>query len=165
VIVKFLQFFEQVRGDNMNIEIITDKTLDSFSKEDLDELDEYLFGDVYPKDTGFWWSAIIDEKLAGFIGLTKIRKGVGFLCRVGVHEDYRGRGIQASMMEHIEDYACHSAEINEIISYVVASNIFSNNNFIKCGYKMYIPDFCWYDTGYLYWRKNIGRKINRIGIV
>jgi GNAT superfamily N-acetyltransferase len=123
----------------------------------------WIHRNTFPSDVipewarGSWWvTRDADTKRAvAFVGVEPVESWpmAMYLSRVGVVEDYRGKGIQRFLMKKVEQ-AARSAGFTHIISSTL-ENPPSANNFIKCGYKTYLPESPWGYAGTIYWTKEL----------
>ena len=125
--------------------------------EALSDLHRLTFfaGAPIPKfEVGHWWLAIDDgHKPVAFAGLVRSThmRNAGYLCRVGVLSEHRGNSLQLQLMRRVESRARRNGW-----RYIVSDttdNIVSANNFIRAGYRLYVPKHPWGWTNTLYWRK------------
>lgn len=106
-------------------------------------------------DIGHWW--IVNHSgcpvaFAGLVASTALQKS-GYFCRVGVVKGHLGRGLQRRLMSALERRARHNAW-HWIIS-DTTDNVFSANNFIRMGYRLFRPPSPWGWPRTLYWQKEI----------
>lgn len=124
----------------------------------LAELHELTFLDAAPVpkfDQGHWWFAFRGGKLVGFAGIIPSThvSNAGYFCRVGVLGRHCGHQLQLRLMRAIEA----RARLNGWCSIVsdTTDNVRSANNFIRAGYRLFIPAHPWGWPGTLYWHKAI----------
>jgi len=77
----------------------------------------------------------------------------GYFCRVGVLGKHCGRRLQLRLMRAIET----RARLNGWCSIIsdTTDNMHSANNFIRAGYRLFIPRHPWAWPHTLYWRKDV----------
>lgn len=127
---------------------------------DLALLHEEIFETTAPlplTDEGHWWLAWSETEAApiGFAGVIPSDRfeNAGYYKRVGVLPLYRGGGLQQRFTRVIEA-RCRRNGWSLVIS-DTTDNIPSANNFIRSGYRLFMPDHPWALPGSLYWRKAI----------
>jgi GNAT superfamily N-acetyltransferase len=106
-------------------------------------------------DFGQWWLALHDKIPVAFGGLipsTRARNA-GYLNRIGVLREHRGRDLQLRLMRAVESRARHHGWSSVVSD--TTDNLASANNFIRAGYRLYQPDHPWGWPNTLYWRKSI----------
>lgn len=124
----------------------------------LAELHELTFLDTAPVpkfDQGHWWIAFrrsAPVAFAGIISSTHV-SNAGYFCRVGVLGRHCGHRLQLRLMRAMEA----RARVNRWCSIVsdTTDNVPSANNFIRAGYRLFIPTNPWAWPHTLYWRKDI----------
>ena len=106
-------------------------------------------------DWGHWWLAHLDARPIAFAGLVPSTHAhnAGYICRVGVLKKHCGRRLQLRLMRAIESRARHNGW-NCLVS-DTTENLASANNFIRAGYRLYLPPCPWAYSNTLYWRKLI----------
>lgn len=126
-------------------------------------LQQQVFGDVYTamKDMSeaCWWLALDGRIPVGFCSLTPMEDhGSLFLSLSGVLDGpYRGRGLQRRMIRQRERKGVGGRFpwAERFVSYVSPDNIWSANNLIQCGYRLYAPSYEWGVENAIYFRKVI----------
>jgi GNAT superfamily N-acetyltransferase len=108
--------------------------------------------------TGYWWVLYNDFDPVGFCGLeiqTDIVYGnkLGYLCRAGVREDHRGRGLQLRMIR-VRERKARELGCTEMLS-DTCDNPPSANSLIRAGYKMFVPTHPWALKDSLYWKRSL----------
>lgn len=135
----------------------------SEEKEELDRLDTLLFSgeELYPKvhkDVHWWYLRDLQRPGApkvGFGGVCVYDNGeTGFLCRSGVLPQYRGQGLQRRLIQ-VRERWMRKRGIDTSISYTLTSNLQSNNNLIRSGYRLYRPNWEFKEEHWLYWYKEL----------
>jgi len=128
--------------------------------EDLDtvaKIDGLCFDPLYdyPAHTEgcIWWLAYDGDKPIAFAGLKRLveNEGLAYMCRVGVLKEYRGQGLQQRLIHARVNWCRRQKGIYGVITYTIPSNVASSNNLIKCGFKLYRPDYKWEGDNALYW--------------
>ena len=99
-----------------------------------------------------WWVSVIDSEIVAYCGCI-YADGICIMNRAWVHKDYRGKGMQRKMI--IKRIEAAKMQCNTIITYTTADNIHSSNNLIKCGFKLYNPEYAYGGRNMLYWIKEI----------
>jgi len=114
----------------------------------------FVAGDgPYHKPNTVWW-ILYDEKIPiGTAGLT-IENNEGFLCRVAILPEYRGKGLQKKLIKTRVRKA-KKLGLTRVFTYTFLNNPQSCNSLIKTGFKMYRPAYQWAGTDALYWYKLI----------
>jgi GNAT superfamily N-acetyltransferase len=107
--------------------------------------------------SGWWWLVWADEGIApvAFAGCQPSQRwgDAMYLCRSGVHQAFRGKGLQRRLISVRERLARRLG-----MRWVITStheNPASANSLIACGFRMYEPNKPWGAKGTLYWRKEI----------
>ena len=124
----------------------------------LAELHRLTFFDSAPIpkfDQGYWWLAFCETAPVGFAGVIPSTRAhnAGYFSRVGVLRRHCGHGLQLRMMRAIESRARNNGW-GWLVS-DTTDNIASANNFIRAGYRLYVPRNPWAWPNTLYWRKSI----------
>lgn len=106
-------------------------------------------------DLGYWWFAYHGATPVAFAGVVPSThaRNAGYFCRVGVLQRHWGKRLQLRLMRAVESRARRNGWSCLISD--TTGNIFSANNFIRAGYRMYRPSSPWAFPDTLYWRKNI----------
>lgn len=106
-------------------------------------------------DRGHWWLARHAAMPVAFAGLVPSTHAhnAGYICRVGVLKKHCGRRLQLRLMRAMESRARHNGW-NCVVS-DTTENPASANNFIRAGYRLYLPQTPWAYANTLYWRKII----------
>lgn len=109
-----------------------------WNHEQLDVLDKLCFpyDTPYPRQDSYWW---LMHNIS-FCGLEILPNNTAFLCRSGVHPDWRGKGIQKRLIR-VRQRFCRKNGIRRIVTYTSPNNLASANSLISCGYKLYRPDY------------------------
>lgn len=138
-------------------EVAQPKRLSDHVKDMLNAIDLEIFNcdDPYEKKGCYWWVAYHKGMPAGFAGL-KLHKpeNAGFLCRAGVLTRYRGHGLQRSFIK-VRTQKANLIGLDSLITYVSYDNVISGNNLIKCGFKLYMPEYLWGVENALYFYKDL----------
>ena len=130
--------------------------------EDLDEiqrLNMLLVGnrltDPQLHQSAWWLATGEDGDSAGFCGVKADTEGQWvYLIRAGVCEGYRGRGLQRRMIQVRLNWARRCTRAAIAITDTIPENTASNNNLIRCGFRLYTPDYPWVgEEGVLYWQR------------
>lgn len=136
------------------------REVNPYKPSDLEMLIELhkscLPSDYYPNFmSAIWWIAFENKKPVAFCGLSAVSswKNAGYLCRAGVIDAYKGRGIQRKLIR-IREKKARKLGYEWLISDTTNNNP-SANNLISCGYKLYQPETKWAYPNSLYWRKKL----------
>lgn len=112
-------------------------------------------------DGARWWlvrSQGSDRSVVGFAGLRRcglpVNRGLGFLCRVGIAESHRGRGLQKRLIR-VRERAARAEGLTELVTYCAPWNLASANSLIACGFRLYRPTERWGGAEALYFRKSV----------
>ncbi len=123
---------------------------------------EVLHLDCFPSDEfpdfshGWWWIAYDDEDNAvGFAGLYASIQWdkTGYLCRAGVVESARGKGLQKALIKARIRFAKRLGY--EWLVTDTRRNPASSNALISCGFKLYEPRYPWGFRNSLYFRQKL----------
>ena len=106
-------------------------------------------------EQGYWWMAFHQAKPIAFAGVVTSTHAAnsGYLCRVGVLTQHCGRGLQLRLTRALETRSRRNGW-SAIVS-DTTDNVFSANNFIRGGYRLYQPVSPWAWPHTLYWRKEL----------
>jgi GNAT superfamily N-acetyltransferase len=116
----------------------------------------FLDGAPVPEfDQGHWWLAFCGTTPIAFAGVLRSARAcnAGYFCRVGVIQKHRGSGLQLRLMRALEWRARHNGWKSVLSD--TTDNIYSANNLICAGYRLYQPRDPWGWPHTLYWRKFI----------
>lgn len=105
-------------------------------------------------EAAVWWLAEVDGRIAGYAGLSTEYGyiGMGYLSRSGILKEFRGKGIQKTLIQVRDEEAIKRGyELN--ITYVANWNHASANSLIRCGYTLYEPELAYGLKNALYFRK------------
>ena len=105
--------------------------------------------------SGQWWLARRGSTPVAFAGLlpSTHASNAGYICRVGVLKKHCGRRLQRRLMRAMEARARHNGWMCVVSD--TTDNPASANNFIRVGYRLYLPQYPWAYSNTLYWRKSI----------
>lgn len=104
-----------------------------------------------------WWVGFDGSQPACFAGLNVFSEGskkCGFLIRAGVQPNYRGQGLQSTLIK-IREREAKRLGISTLITYTVVENTASSNNLIQGGFKLYKPEWAWVGYDVNYWIKDL----------
>jgi GNAT superfamily N-acetyltransferase len=101
-----------------------------------------------------WWVALDGNIPVAYAGLKVLDNGYAYLCRAGVLAGYRGRNLQSRLIRVRVAWAKKQG-CSQAITYTVLENPASSNNLIKCGFKLYIPEYAWGGQNRLYWSRKL----------
>ena len=123
----------------------------------LNHLQGLILPDDRPADhrIGLWWVVEEDGQPAGFCGVhPSVQWGdTLYLCRAGVREEFRGRGLQRKMIQ-LRERAARRLGFRWLIS-DTTDNPASANSLIGCGFKTFTPSRPWGWKHTIYWRKEL----------
>ena len=127
-------------------------------KKDVEELQKIVFCKDervgVNQENSHWWVMYDDlDKPVAFAGLKDIAGNI-FLCLSGVSYDSRGKGLQRPLIRVREHWAKRHG-YKTVFTYTILANPASSNNLIKCGYKLYEPEYAWKSRYVLYWKKEL----------
>jgi GNAT superfamily N-acetyltransferase len=86
----------------------------------------------------------------------EILPGTGYLCRAGVLESHRGRGLQKRLIRVRERKARKLGWTHVVTD--TYENPASANSLIKCGFRSYLPRNPWGAKGVAYWIKRLRKE-------
>ena len=114
-----------------------------------------LTEDELEGDGCHWWLAYDKEKPIGFAGLTPSQRypNAGYFKRVLVLPRYRGRQLQSRFFRALERRA-RAIGWDMIVS-ETTNTVYSANNFIRAGYRLFDPEYPWAFSNSLYWKKEL----------
>lgn len=101
---------------------------------------------------GWWWLAFDGKEPVAFAGLSPSSQwhATGYLCRAGVLESHRGKGLQKRL---IQVRAAHARRLGwQWLVTDTRRNPASANSLIACGFRMYEPSNPWSFRDAVYWR-------------
>lgn len=112
---------------------------------------DYDMVDVW---NGHWWLAWSQGKPVAFAGMWSSRSedSGGYLCRAGVVDGHRGRGLQRRLIRARERKA-RALGWRVMFTDTLRDNAASANNLIACGYRVFLPKVPWGGPDAVYWRK------------
>jgi GNAT superfamily N-acetyltransferase len=124
--------------------------------ETLRELHDRTFGDTAPQinpENGFWWLTHYGRTPVAFCGMLHSHRwaNTGYLYRVGVLEEHRGKGLQQRLIAVREALARKLGWTHTITD--TTENTPSANSLIRRGYVLYDPAQPWSLPNALYWKK------------
>lgn len=107
-------------------------------------------------DRGHWWLAFHESMPVAFAGVVASARAcnAGYFCRVGVLRKHRGNALQLRLTRAMEGRARRNGWSCVVSD--TTDNLASANNFIRAGYRLYLPQTPWAWPNTLYWRKSIG---------
>ncbi len=100
------------------------------------------------------WLAYDRGTPIAYASYQRVEGNAVFLSRVGVLSDYRGQGLQKRLIKA----RCRDAKSKGVrwaITYTSLVNAASFGSLQSCGFKMYLPEFRWAGTEFIYWRKQL----------
>jgi GNAT superfamily N-acetyltransferase len=101
----------------------------------------------------YWWLAYLGKEPVGFAGMVPSQKykNVGYLKRAGVTAGHRGNGIQLRLFK-VREKKARKIGWTHLVS-ECTNTVYSANNFIRAGFKLFEPAEPWAFSTSLYWRK------------
>lgn len=122
----------------------------------LRDLHDQCFGDTAPQidpENGHWWLTFTGREPVAFCGLLPSAQwlNTGYLYRVGVLPEHRGRGLQQRLIAVREAHARRLGWSHTITD--TTENTPSANSLIRRGYTLYEPKRPWGLPSALYWKK------------
>jgi hypothetical protein len=102
---------------------------------------------------GHWWLTYREGLPVGFAGMVPSAyvANAGYFCRVGVLRAHHGNALQLRMMRAMQIRARGNGWCCVVSD--TTNNLFSANNFIRAGYRLYQPKQPWGWSNTLYWLK------------
>ena len=142
----------------------------SYSIREVDATDEDIADTIhhfnrqtkeFPKlteeelDVGYWWLAYLGKEPVGFAGMVPSNqwRNVGYFKRAGVDPKHRGNGLQIRLMR-VRINKAKALGYSHLIS-ECTDTVYSANNFIKAGFKIYEPSHPWAFKNSIYWIKKL----------
>ena len=125
-------------------------------------LDEICFphDDRVKIERSLWWIVYRGKDAIAYAGLRPCQNpcnsGLGFLCRVGVVAEHRGRRLQKKLIR-VREAAAKRIGLTELVTYCVPWNSASLNSLVACGYRFYRPETKYGGAGAVYLRKTLCR--------
>ena len=103
----------------------------------------------------YWWLAYLDKEPVAFAGMVpSVRYAqAGYLKRSGVSAAHRGQGLQLRFFK-VRERKARQIGWTMLIS-ETTNTIYSANNFIRAGYKLFEPKERWAFQTSLYWKKEL----------
>lgn len=104
-------------------------------------------------DGGHWWLAYRGDDPVGFAGMVHSKQyhGVGYFKRAGVDPAHRGHGLQIRLMR-VRINKARKLGYSHLVS-ECTETVYSANNFIKAGFRIYQPSRPWAFKNSIYWIK------------
>jgi GNAT superfamily N-acetyltransferase len=101
----------------------------------------------------YWWLAYLDKEPVGFAGMVPSQKykNVGYLKRAGVTAAHRGKGLQLRFFR-VREQKARAIGWTHLVS-ECTNTVYSANNFIRAGFKLFDPEIRWAFENSLYWKK------------
>lgn len=78
----------------------------------------------------------------------------GYLCRAGVLPDFQGYGLQRHLIR-VREREARKIGWSRLVTYASYDNTISANNLIRCGYRLYEPEYQWGTRGAYYFYKDL----------
>lgn len=103
----------------------------------------------------YWWLAYLGKEPVGFAGMVPSQryKNTGYLKRAGVAPGHRGRGLQLRFFK-VRERKARAIGWTHLVS-ETTNTVYSANNFIRAGYRLFEPETRWAFESSLYWKKAI----------
>ena len=112
---------------------------------------------VVPEESQ-WWAIYDGGKPIAYAGLRFCRepynRGLAFLSRAGVLVSHRGQGLQRRLIG-VRLREARRRAMREVVTYVVPNNLASANSLIRCGFRLYRPEYRWGGAAALYFCKTL----------
>jgi len=127
--------------------------------EEVAKIEKVCFGHLLCEETDDFWLIYEGKSIAGYCANRYYTNPfVCFMSGCGILPDYRGNGLQKRAIR-VREQAAKKLGYNRIVTYTLKDNIWSANNFIRSGYKLYIPKYFYGSPNSLYFYKefNDGR--------
>lgn len=101
----------------------------------------------------YWWLAYLDREPVGFAGMVPSQRyeKTGYLKRAGVSGEHRGHGLQLRFFK-VRERKARSIGWTHLVS-ECTNTVYSANNFIRAGFKLFEPEVRWAFENSLYWKK------------
>jgi len=115
---------------------------------------DYAYDSPVSTEGAEWWVAFDGKKPVAFAGVKVTSEKLAFLCRSGVLPEYRGKRLQVRLLRARLSWA-RKRGLSQAITYTVPDNPPSGNSLIKCGFKLYLPEWKWAGSDVLYWFKKL----------
>jgi GNAT superfamily N-acetyltransferase len=103
-------------------------------------------------EQGWWWIASHRGEIVAYASVHPFEPSLPFFSGVGVRADHRGNGLQRLLMRRIASYMHRTHPESTLVSYTHAANIYSANNFIRCGWLLWNPPKRFAEPHWIYWR-------------
>ena len=121
------------------------------------ELDRLCFpsdSPGYDAEAVWWCARTLREDVVAFAAIRASQQwaGVGYLNRCGVHDAWRGLGLQRRLLRAREAYARQQGW-SYVVTDTTPENTASANNLIRAGFTLYQPRHPWGLRRALYWIK------------
>jgi GNAT superfamily N-acetyltransferase len=103
----------------------------------------------------YWWLAYLGKDPVGFAGMVPSQRyrDAGYLKRAGVAPGHRGHGLQLRFFQ-VRERKARAIGWNRLVS-ETTNTVFSANNFIRAGYRLFEPETRWAFETSLYWTKSL----------
>jgi GNAT superfamily N-acetyltransferase len=103
----------------------------------------------------YWWLAYLGNEPVGFAGMVPSQryKSAGYLKRAGVIPGHRGNGLQLRFFK-VRERKARAIGWGFLVS-ETTNTVFSANNFIRAGYRLFEPETRWAFETSLYWKKQL----------
>lgn len=100
-----------------------------------------------------WWVVKDEEEIVAYCGAI-YTDNICIFNRAWVHPDYRGLGLQSKMIK-VRLKEAKRQNYYKAITYTLTTNVYSANNLIVNGFKLYKPQFSWAGKEQLYFFKDL----------
>ena len=129
--------------------------MDDDVRELIEDLDSLALSSPYRSHNTYWWIAYDGKVIAGYAGLEIYQeREVAFLCRCGVIASHRGNGIQRRLIR-VRERQARIEGMKRCVTYTSPCNYPSANNLIRCGYRLYKPEYPYGVANALYFQKHL----------
>lgn len=102
-----------------------------------------------------WWGVYDSGRMIAFGGIEKgVTPGIYYLCRAGVLPEYRGQGIQKSLI-HLRIAWAVKRGAASVVTDTAAFSVASMRNLMACGFMPYVPEEPWALDCSVYWQRKL----------
>lgn len=100
----------------------------------IDRPDLYKISETYQKDKNNFWIAIEKEEVIGTIALSNYGKNRGYLRRMYVHKNFRGKGVASKLFSILIKFAGDN-NYKDLFLGTVEDMFIANKFYLKMGFK------------------------------
>jgi N-acetylglutamate synthase-like GNAT family acetyltransferase len=105
-----------------------------FGLHDIDRPDLYKISETYQGNRSNFWIAIENEKVIGTIALSNYGNNRGYLKRMYVHKDFRGKGVADELFSTVIKFAREN-NYKEIFLATIEDMVAANKFYVKKSFK------------------------------